>query len=65
MLLERNGITASVVKAPQKLTVSGCGYAVSVYRKAEQALALLKKNELIGGKIYMRTDDGDYTEVRA
>ena len=32
--LESLGITANVVKAPQGLNTSGCGYAVSVYRRA-------------------------------
>ena len=32
-LLERGGITASVVKAPQGLSPSGCAYANSMYRR--------------------------------
>ena len=40
-LLESAGITASVVKAPQELSGAGCGYALSLYRKFEEAVELL------------------------
>lgn len=63
--LERAGISAAVVKAPQGLNTSGCGYAVSVYRRAGEAISLLKTKNMINGKIYMRTDGGDYTEVQS
>ena len=35
-LLERSGITAAVVKAPQGLSSSGCGYAVKPRRKKKR-----------------------------
>lgn len=63
-LLERSGIYGNVVKAPQELTGKGCGYAVSLFRNAERAAAILKKNELISGRIYMRDESGSYREVR-
>ena len=62
-LLERGGITESVVKAPQGLSASGCGYAISIYRRFEEARNLLAKNNLINGKIFKRTEIGEYQEM--
>ena len=63
LLLERRGLSASVVKAPQNLRGNGCGYALSLYRNPEEAAALLKSNQLLTGKIYRRAEDGRYLEV--
>ena len=63
-ILEKNGITAAVVKAPQNLSGSGCGYAVSISRRFDEALSILKRSNTLTGKIYRREDSGDYTEVR-
>lgn len=62
-LLERAGITATVVKAPQGLTTGGCGYAVSLFKRFDEAVAILKKNNLISGKLFKRAAQGEYTEV--
>ena len=62
-LLERNGIFGNVIKAPHELSGRGCGYAVSLYRGVEAAITLLKKNELISGKIFARDENDNYTEV--
>ena len=62
-LLERSGITASVVKAPQGLSTSGCGYAISIYRRFEEARHLLAKNNMINGKLFKRTENGEYQEI--
>ena len=62
-LLERGGITASVVKAPQGLSASGCGYAISIYRRFEEARNLLAKNNMINGKLFKRTENGEYQEI--
>lgn len=62
-LLERAGITATVVKAPQGLTTGGCGYAVSLFKRFDEAVAILKRNNLISGKLFKRTAQGEYTEV--
>ena len=63
-LLERNGFTVSVAKAPQMLSQNGCGYAVSIYRRVEEAAKLLRDRNMLSGKIFRREDDGTYTEVR-
>jgi hypothetical protein len=64
VLLEHNGITASVVKAPQGLSASGCGYAVSLYNHFYEARSILRNNNMINGKSFKRDGDGDFTEVR-
>ena len=63
-LLERKGISCVVVKAPQGLSGSGCGYAVSLYRHLGEAATILKKNNMLNGKLFKREENGEYTEVR-
>ena len=62
-MLERAGISARVVKAPQGLSSSGCGYGVSLYRRFDEARNLLKKKGLLNGKIFFRDDDGEFREI--
>lgn len=62
-LLEKNAITASVVKAPQGLSNRGCAYALSLFWKFDEAVSLLERNSLINGKMFKRTADGEYQEV--
>ena len=61
--LERKGINATVIKAPQGISTSGCGYALSLYRNFDEAVSLLKNNNLLSGKFFIRTEDGEYKEV--
>lgn len=63
ILLERRGISASVVKAPQHLRENGCGYAVSLYRRLGEAVSLLKEANLLNGRIYVRQENGSYREA--
>ena len=63
-LLERNGTTATVIKAPQGLSSSGCAYAVTLRKQPEAAVALLRRNQMKIGKVFARDLDGNYTEVR-
>ena len=62
-LLERAGITAAVVKAPQNLSSGGCGYAVSVHRRQNEAVAVLKSRNIPIGKIYVKNEYEHYREV--
>lgn len=63
-ILGKSGINGSVVKAPQRLALGGCGYAVSIYKRFDEAAYLLNKSNLLKGKIYMReTSSDDFTEV--
>ena len=62
-LLERNGISAVVIKAPQGLSSAGCGYAVSVYKNISYAPSLLRSARLMQGKVFERQANGVYTEA--
>ena len=61
--LERKGINSTVIKAPQSLSAGGCGYALSIYKHLEEATRLLRNNNLLSGKRYMRFENGEYVEV--
>lgn len=63
-LLERRGMTATVVKAPPDLSSSGCAYAVTLRGRAEEALALLRQNHMRLGRLFRRGPDGGWEEVR-
>ena len=63
-LLERKGITAVIIKAPQGLEQRGCGYAVSLYKQLGKAVAVLSSTGLIQGRIYKRLENGSYVEVQ-
>ena len=63
-LLERNGITAVVVKAPQGLSSAGCGYAVSIRRSVDIAIKLVSSARLMQGKVFVKKADGSYEEYR-
>ena len=62
-LLERSLIRAAVVKAPSNLTRSGCAYAVRLHAKAEEAVRILRRNEIAFGRIYLSEDEKEYREV--
>lgn len=62
-LLERAGITATVVKADPGLSNSGCRYAVNLARHYDDAVRILKNNDMIKEKVFRREDDGGYEEI--
>jgi len=62
-LLERAGINTSIIKAPQGLNTLGCGYSLSLYKGIDEASALLSKNNMLKGKIFIRELNSDYKEV--
>lgn len=62
-LLERNGISALVIKAPQGLSSAGCGYAVSIYRNVSYAVSLLKSARLLNGRVFEKQANGAYMEA--
>ena len=64
-LFERRGLTATVIKAPQGLSSSGCAYAVTLRSRPEEALALLRQNNMRVGRLFRRGPDGTYEEVHA
>lgn len=62
-LLERGGLTATVMKAPQGLSSSGCAYAVTLRGHPGEALSRLRGTGLRIGKVFRREADSSYTEV--
>ncbi len=63
LLLERRGLSAAVVKAPQHLRANGCGYALSLYRRLPEAVEILKDRSLLTGRVFIRLEDGSYREA--
>lgn len=63
-LLERSGITATVMKAPQSVSGNGCGYSVAVpYKRGMKAVGILKDAGLLQGRVYVRDDEGELREA--
>lgn len=62
-VLERRGISAVIVKAPQHLRDRGCGYAMSMTRRFPEAVAILQEQKLLTGRLYRKEDSGEYQEV--
>lgn len=60
--LERQGILVNVTKAPQGLSSRGCTYALSLKKRFDDAVMLLRKNDMLTGKVYMRSGE-NYVEV--
>ena len=63
-LLERKGISCVVVKAPQGLSGSGCGYVLRMQgrRAAEEAAELLRGLGFASLRVFRRQGHG-YSEV--
>ena len=64
-ILERNGMTATVRKAPQGLPARGCSYCVRLRAgRMCGALPLLAQRGLELGKVFLLREDGNYQEVQ-
>ena len=63
-ILERAGIAAALVKAPQGLNTMGCGYALSIRKQVKEAADIVGRNKLLKGKIFWRRDGQDFQEVK-
>ena len=61
-ILDNYGYASYLIKAPQILSVNGCGYAVSIRKKPYEAISILQKYDISYGKVYKREND-IYTEV--
>ena len=62
-LLERSGLTVTLVKAPQSLSENGCAYALTL-RRPEEALSLLQRGKLRYGRVFRRSASESFEEVR-
>ena len=62
--LAKNGIPATVVKAPRAVEDRGCTYAVRLSdRRRVQALELLDRHQIEHGRVYVQRPDGSLEEV--
>ena len=52
-------------QGPQGLSTSGCGYAIMLHKRFDEAVMILRKNNLLNGKLFGRDGNGEYKEVRA
>ena len=62
-LLERAGHTVTLRRIPANLSVSGCGYALALRNRVNEAVSLLKDRGLWTGKLFRREENGEYREV--
>ncbi len=62
--LERSGITATIVRAPQELTTEGCGYSVKVRAcRFQDSLRVMDGRGIPHGRLFRVEADGRYAEV--
>ena len=62
-LLERAGITATVVKSESGLSTKGCRYAVQLARHFDEAVRILRDSDMLAGKLFFQREDGVYEEI--
>lgn len=62
-LLERAGITATVIKSESGLSPSGCRYAVQMMRHFDDAVRILRGSDMIKGKVFLQHENGAYEEI--
>ncbi len=63
-VLERNGINVGIRRAPQELSGAGCSYTVSIRaNKAIKAVEILRKENLLQGRIFETDENGNIREV--
>lgn len=63
-VLERNGINVGIRRAPQELSGAGCSYTVSIRaNKAIKAVEILRKENLLQGRIFEADENGNVREV--
>lgn len=63
-LLDRSGISASVLRLPGMIDGSGCGYSVKVSeRNLADALIVVRRAGMNPVKVCMLFEDGSYKEL--
>jgi len=63
-ILERAGVTASILRAPKEISKEGCAYCVKVSeRKIDLARIVLKDAGARIGRVYRKEENGDVREV--
>ena len=62
--LERAGITATIMRAPKRLSREGCGYCVKIsQRRLQQALGALDRGNMPYNRVYIVHQNGEAAEV--
>ncbi len=64
-VLERKGVTATIVRLPQGVSKKGCGYAVIQRGSYREAIRILEELRLPWGQIFARSESGEFREVEA
>lgn len=62
-ILERKGLTAVVSRLPQGVSPKGCGYALIIRHRINDALSFLRQSQLPGGMVFEKTEAGEFREV--
>ena len=63
-VLERSGISASIAKAPMKMTDKGCSYCVRISESGlTMALTALERGDIVYGKVLRFSGEGEYQEI--
>lgn len=63
-VLERQGISSTLVRLPQGVSKKGCGYALILRNRHEEAIKLLESERIPWGQGFERLDSGEYREVK-
>lgn len=62
--LERGGVTVALLRVPQSISQTGCGYGLRIpARYLEHSLALLREKQNPYGKVFRYLPDGTLEEV--
>ena len=65
-VLERAGISGSVLRSPKLIAREGCGYCVRIpERRLTDALMVLRREGIPPKQVFLQSADGEYSEVRA
>ncbi len=65
-MLERAGISGHLMKVPKVIAKEGCSYGVKVSeRRLTEALKLLRREGMSPRQVFLQTENGQYSEVRA
>lgn len=63
-VLERKGISATLVRLPQGVSKKGCGYALILRGRVKEALNVLEAEHIPWGQSFERLESGEYREVQ-
>ena len=62
-VLERKGVTATIVRLPQGISKKGCGYAVILRSAVREAIRVLEEQHIPWSQLFVRSESGEFREV--